>query len=939
MESEQHHYELRSRSRSRSHTPMVPNRPQQEPEMTERHYDLRNWSRERSRTPGEVTSSRRSGSRSLTGSIKTQEKNMETIEENKEGSVTESLTDNQSTKSESSVVTTKKTERRSERQRAKRQIFVNGQSENKEDASDKAEPRHRSVTPRRVLTSDYSSEEGEREDPPSRPGSAYEIYKQAGEWWNVFPKTDYTYSPTSQCRYEIAPGIIAMPNMSRRSIHTNSNGNTVCQTSHRNLSQASRGTTESGISDMDTVDLKETASLIHSFEDNCDMSRAGMSNSTAKTTFYKKTHVKEQYTSHKEVIYSNPRYSSSFRSSYLSWANTPIGKYDTSHADSDTDLDDTYVKSSVKTNQSWRVVQWFTYFTTFIVTCFRKTVEFFKFKTNRKRQYYVSQAYRSSNESKWSSLWQTLDRYTHNMYFFFVKMLVLDAWLLSRLTGVRKWLQGKGPRILWITLLPLLLLFGAYIAQRHYFTFADSLRNVQYGVIETTYHIFNNISNLMSFTFESFTKYLADLKNYFMHLLPSVNVSLPEMPPIGWNVKWKFVSGGWCIVQCLSLLSDVKTVTETAIEKSLSNVQWKDGQNKIIEKILTDNEIIKENLVNKADLVNRIEMLENRQTHQMDYLINIIRTVEDRKQSDADFRKEYDEKIISMENKLGVELKNIAYSELEVIKHEFEELRKLYSELKSCCNANAESIINQDIEKHVERILLGYFPSGISKEDLGQNLQSLLASHNREAQKILDNANVYTSDEHVRKIVKEVLRIYDADKTGQVDYALETAGGQIISTRCTQQYDIKSRAFSLYGFTLYYESNNPRTVIQGNPIQPGVCWAFQDFPGYLLIQLRSFIYVTGFTLEHVSKLILPNENMSSAPRKFNVWGLLNENDLEPVMFGEYEFTYSDESLQYFPVQNTEINKPYEYIELRIRSNHGQLNYTCLYRFRVHGRPA
>lgn len=96
-------------------------------------------------------------------------------------------------------------------------------------------------------------------------------------------------------------------------------------------------------------------------------------------------------------------------------------------------------------------------------------------------------------------------------------------------------------------------------------------------------------------------------------------------------------------------------------------------------------------------------------------------------------------------------------------------------------------------------------------------------------------------------------------------------GGQIISTRCTQRYDIKSRAFTLLGFTLYYESNNPRTVIQRNPIQPGVCWAFQDFPGYLLIQLRSAIYVTGFTLEHVPKLILSNENMSSAPRKFNVW--------------------------------------------------------------------
>lgn len=110
------------------------------------------------------------------------EKSMEMIEENKEGSVTESITDNQSTKSESSAVPTRKAERRSERQRAKRQIFVNGQSESKENVSNlKAEQKRKSVTPHRILTSDYSSEE--REDPPSRPGSAYEIYKQAGEWW------------------------------------------------------------------------------------------------------------------------------------------------------------------------------------------------------------------------------------------------------------------------------------------------------------------------------------------------------------------------------------------------------------------------------------------------------------------------------------------------------------------------------------------------------------------------------------------------------------------------------------------------------------------------------------------------------------------------------------------------------------------------------------
>lgn len=52
-----------------------------------------------------------------------------------------------------------------------------------------------------------------------------------------------------------------MPNMSRRSLHANDNGSTVFQSNRRNLSQTSRGTTESGISDTDTIDLKETGSL------------------------------------------------------------------------------------------------------------------------------------------------------------------------------------------------------------------------------------------------------------------------------------------------------------------------------------------------------------------------------------------------------------------------------------------------------------------------------------------------------------------------------------------------------------------------------------------------------------------------------------------------------------------------------------------------------
>uniref|UniRef100_A0A1B0CKW8 Uncharacterized protein n=1 Tax=Lutzomyia longipalpis TaxID=7200 RepID=A0A1B0CKW8_LUTLO len=47
---------------------------------------------------------------------------------------------------------------------------------------------------------------------------AYKEYRDAGEYWNKYPKTDYTYSKLSPHRREIVPGVIAMPNMSRKSL-------------------------------------------------------------------------------------------------------------------------------------------------------------------------------------------------------------------------------------------------------------------------------------------------------------------------------------------------------------------------------------------------------------------------------------------------------------------------------------------------------------------------------------------------------------------------------------------------------------------------------------------------------------------------------------------------------------------------------------------------
>lgn len=40
------------------------------------------------------------------------------------------------------------------------------------------------------------------------------------KFFSKFPKTDYTYSENSKDRIELAPGIVAMPNMSRRALHS-----------------------------------------------------------------------------------------------------------------------------------------------------------------------------------------------------------------------------------------------------------------------------------------------------------------------------------------------------------------------------------------------------------------------------------------------------------------------------------------------------------------------------------------------------------------------------------------------------------------------------------------------------------------------------------------------------------------------------------------------
>nr|XP_055116802.1 SUN domain-containing protein 1 isoform X22 [Symphalangus syndactylus] len=162
------------------------------------------------------------------------------------------------------------------------------------------------------------------------------------------------------------------------------------------------------------------------------------------------------------------------------------------------------------------------------------------------------------------------------------------------------------------------------------------------------------------------------------------------------------------------------------------------------------------------------------------------------------------------------------------------------------------------------------------------------------------------TEAQARAIVNNALKLYSQDKTGMVDFALESGGGSILSTRCSETYETKTALMSLFGIPLWYFSQSPRVVIQPD-VYPGNCWAFKGSQGYLVVRLSMMIHPAAFTLEHIPKTLSPTGNISSAPKDFAVYKRPDDT-------------------------------AFQIVELRIFSNWGHPEYTCLYRFRVHGEP-
>lgn len=78
----------------------------------------------------------------------------------------------------------------------------------------------------------------------------------------------------------------------------------------------------------------------------------------------------------------------------------------------------------------------------------------------------------------------------------------------------------------------------------------------------------------------------------------------------------------------------------------------------------------------------------------------------------------------------------------------------------------------------------------------------------------MENTNIQYDKNHLEAIIRQMIYEYDTDKTGKVDYALESSGGAVVSTRCSETYKSYTRLEKFWDIPIYYFHYSPRVVIQ-----------------------------------------------------------------------------------------------------------------------------
>ncbi|KAM0687322.1 cytoskeletal anchoring at nuclear membrane [Conglomerata obtusa] len=195
----------------------------------------------------------------------------------------------------------------------------------------------------------------------------------------------------------------------------------------------------------------------------------------------------------------------------------------------------------------------------------------------------------------------------------------------------------------------------------------------------------------------------------------------------------------------------------------------------------------------------------------------------------------------------------------------------------------------------------------------------IISNYNYNSKMMNEIKNLKNEIINVKTMKKEVKfdKKEDVKNIMYSDYACIERGTVIDYDNTTNRYK--------GGYFKKVFGNDPSYVLMPN-FEKGCCYSFNGSVGTLCLKFAKCIKIKEVKIFH------PNtENRNSTIKSFNLIGIKEQ---EKTDLGAFIYHLTDDLIQTFSVTN--INNVYDKLMLKITKNHGNKNYTCVYKIFVIG---